>query len=88
MSDECPDEMAIAAEAGIELFRVRAQIGRAVHLEDPHVIIAAIGLLMCDLLEQVSKADMDEDLRQLFIAQARDLGETIVKSTTQRGDHR
>jgi hypothetical protein len=85
MSDhECPDEMAIAAEAGLELFRVRAQIGRAVHQEDPHVIIAAIGLLMCDLLEQVSKADMDEDLRQLFIAQARDLGETIVESTKRR----
>lgn len=70
-------------EATAELIAARVALGRAVNNRSPEVAIAAVGLLVCDLMEHVvAHKELAEDG---LLDQIRHLGETIVEAATTKG---
>lgn len=84
LAEPCIDELTNA------LMSARAAIGRAATGLPFEVVFGAIGLLLCDVIEQVKEAagetlENAENARH-WLEQARHLGQTIVWATEDEKD--
>ena len=71
-------------EAAVEVIRARVRLGRATSGMPFELLIAVVGMMMCDALEQIRKhAAVTPELADLLLDQARDMGETIAKAATR-----